>query len=230
MYTSANPAVSARMSHALFRNMLDLLPMAAYVCDPQGLITYFNARVVEIWGRTPALNDEGDRYCGSYGVFSMEGVPIAPTESCMALAIKHRREYHGQAILVERPDGSRVPMLAYATALLDERGEVMAGITMLVDIDERDRWDRLLRRDGVSHSLSTLADGLRAELAVTRHTLDLLERTLAQSGEGPESLDIQLMRAGMREMSSLLEMLERPVQSPPAPPLRYAGRTAFTAE
>lgn len=211
MSPTVNASVSSRASRELFRNMLDLLPMAAYVCDPDGLITYFNAKVVEVWGRTPALNDEADRYCGSYRVFSMDGVAIAPTDSWMALAMRQRREYHAQAILVERPDGSRVPMLAYATALLDGTGEVMAGITMLVDVNERDHWDRLLRSAGVSHSLSIFADGLRAELAVTRHTLDLLDRTLAQAGDGPESLDIQVMRSGMREMSCLLEMLERPV-------------------
>lgn len=226
MSAPASPAVSSRATRELFRNMLDLLPMAAYVCDPQGLITYFNAKVVEVWGRTPSLNDEGDRYCGSYRVFSMDGVPIAPTESWMALAMKQRREYHGKAMLVERPDGSRVPMLAYATALLDGNGEVVAGITMLVDVNERDHWDQLLRSAGVSHGLSRLADGLHAELAVTRHTLDLLERTLAQAGDGQESLDIQLMRTAMREMSSLLEMLERPVRAPPSTPI---GTPRFVA-
>lgn len=199
--------------------MLDLLPMAAYVCDPDGLITYFNAKVVQIWGRHPALNDASDRFCGAYSVFSADGALIAPTQSPMALAMRHRSECHGHEILVERPDGSRLRMLAYATALLDENGEVVAGITMLVDLNERDRWDRLLRNVSANHEVAMLADGLRAELAVTSHTLELLERTIVESGSAWHPLDIQLMRKGLREMRSLLDdLLARSRQSDPADP------------
>jgi two-component system sensor kinase FixL len=45
-----------------FRRLLDKLPAAAYTCDAEGLITYFNKRAVETWGREPTLNDPVDRY------------------------------------------------------------------------------------------------------------------------------------------------------------------------
>lgn len=45
-----------------FRRLLDRLPAAAYTCDTDGLITYFNQRAVELWGREPKLNDPVDRY------------------------------------------------------------------------------------------------------------------------------------------------------------------------
>jgi len=45
-----------------FRRLLDVLPAAAYTCDTEGLITYFNQRAVEIWGREPKVNDPIDRY------------------------------------------------------------------------------------------------------------------------------------------------------------------------
>ena len=45
-----------------FRRLLEKLPAAAYTCDPEGLITYFNRRAVELWGREPKLNDPVDRY------------------------------------------------------------------------------------------------------------------------------------------------------------------------
>lgn len=49
--------------------MLDNLPAAAYTCDAEGLITYFNAEAVRVWGREPALNDPVDRFCGSFKLF-----------------------------------------------------------------------------------------------------------------------------------------------------------------
>ena len=45
-----------------FRRLLDKLPAAAYTCDAEGLITYFNERAVELWGREAKLNDPVDRY------------------------------------------------------------------------------------------------------------------------------------------------------------------------
>ena len=45
-----------------FRRLLDKLPAAAYTCDAEGLITYFNEQAVQLWGREPKLNDPIDRY------------------------------------------------------------------------------------------------------------------------------------------------------------------------
>ena len=45
-----------------FRRLLEKLPAGAYTCDVDGLITYFNQRAVELWGREPRLNDPVDRF------------------------------------------------------------------------------------------------------------------------------------------------------------------------
>jgi two-component system sensor kinase FixL len=45
-----------------FRRLLDKLPVGAYTCDPDGLITYYNRQAVELWGRPPKLSDPMDRY------------------------------------------------------------------------------------------------------------------------------------------------------------------------
>jgi PAS domain-containing protein len=45
-----------------FRRLLDKLPVAAYTTDAEGLITYFNQRAAETWGREPRLNDPADRH------------------------------------------------------------------------------------------------------------------------------------------------------------------------
>jgi PAS domain-containing protein len=45
-----------------FRRLLEKLPAAAYTCDTEGLITYFNEHAAALWGREPLLNDPLDRY------------------------------------------------------------------------------------------------------------------------------------------------------------------------
>ena len=49
-------------SDLAFRLLVEKLPVAAYTCDAEGLITYFNQRAVEVWGREPKLHDPVDRY------------------------------------------------------------------------------------------------------------------------------------------------------------------------
>lgn len=45
-----------------FRRLLEVMPAAAYTCNADGLITDFNQRAAEVWGREPILNDPIDRY------------------------------------------------------------------------------------------------------------------------------------------------------------------------
>jgi PAS domain-containing protein len=45
-----------------FRRLLERLPAAAYTTDAGGLITFFNRRAAEAWGREPKLDDPLDRF------------------------------------------------------------------------------------------------------------------------------------------------------------------------
>jgi len=150
----------------LLHRALDRLPAGAYTCDASGLITWFNDHAVRVWGRAPALNDPTDRYCGSFRMFTANDEPIAHDECWMALAIRDRREYIAQEIVVERPDSTRVTALAYATPVLDEGGNVVSAINILVNITDRKRVEDLLRRANQDNDLyrATLADALREEL------------------------------------------------------------------
>jgi hypothetical protein len=70
-----------------FRGLLEVLPAGAYTCDAAGLITYFNAHAVELWGRAPKLNDPVDRFCGSFKLFSPAGSPISHDLCLLSLAL-----------------------------------------------------------------------------------------------------------------------------------------------
>jgi PAS domain-containing protein len=47
---------------SLFRRLLEVIPAAAYTTDAEGLITDFNRRAVQLWGREPRRNHPVDRY------------------------------------------------------------------------------------------------------------------------------------------------------------------------
>jgi len=128
-----------RDSEARFRILLEKLPAAAYTCDAEGLITYYNQRAVELWGRAPKLNDPEDRFCGSFKLYTADGKPILHDQCWMSLALQDNVEYNGCEIIIERPDGTRLPALAHANPIQDESGELIGAVNILVDISDRKR-------------------------------------------------------------------------------------------
>jgi two-component system sensor kinase FixL len=168
-----------------FHRLLDALPAGAYTCDADGLITYFNQHAVELWGRTPALNDSSDRFCGSFKLFAKDGTPIAHDQCWMALALRERKEYNGQEIIVERPDGVRATTLAHANPFIDSEGNLLGAVNVLVDISARKQAEEALREahdqlaekviartvelTELSHHLFQVAEAERAKLAGELH-------------------------------------------------------------
>jgi two-component system sensor kinase FixL len=127
------------------RHMLEKLPAGAYTCDAEGLITYFNHRAVEVWGRTPKLNEPEERFCGSFKLYSIDGTPMRHDQCWMALAIENDEEYVGREVIIERPDSSRVIGLAHASPMRDEAGKLIGAVNVVMDITERKKNEEALR-------------------------------------------------------------------------------------
>jgi signal transduction histidine kinase len=170
----------------LYRGVLENLPAAAYLCDADGLITYFNRHAVRLWGRAPRLNDPVDRYCGSFKLFSAEGDPIPHDECWMALAIRDNREYSGEEIMIERPNGERLTALANANPIRDDFGNVLGAVNVLVNISERKKSEETLKDADRAKNvfLATLAHELRNPLAPIRNAVEILN---VKSQPNPET-------------------------------------------
>jgi PAS domain S-box-containing protein len=175
-----------------FRRLLEKLPAGAYTCDPEGFITYFNQRAVELWGRAPKLNDPEDRFCGSFKLFSPDGSPIRHDQCWMALALHKNREYNGQEIVIERPDGRRITVLAHANPIHDESGAPLGAVNVLVDISDRKRAEEALREADRSKDvfLATLAHELRNPLAPIRNAVQILHLQGSRSRESRWALEV----------------------------------------
>jgi PAS domain S-box-containing protein len=140
--TSRQPgqvALPPASSELEFRRLLDRLPAGAYTCDAGGLITYFNEQAKVLWGRAPKLNDAIDRYCGSFKLYAADGTPIKHDACWMAKALQTGEEFNGQEIIVERPDGTRLNVLAHANPIRDPAGQIVGAVNVLVDVSDRKR-------------------------------------------------------------------------------------------
>jgi PAS domain S-box-containing protein len=118
--------------HWRFRDLLDALPAAIYTTDAAGLITFFNQAAVEFSGRTPEIGS--DQWCVTWRLYWPDGRPMAHDECPMARALKEDRPIRGGEAIAERPDGTRVPFMAYPTPLHDASGRLVGAVNMLVDV------------------------------------------------------------------------------------------------
>jgi len=134
------PAAAAELNSGKindFFTLIDALPVAAYSCDAAGLITHFNNAAVQLWGKTPKLNNPEDRFCGSFRLFSIDGVPIQHDACWMALALQTKQGFNRKEIIIERPDGERRQALAHANPIHDRHGVVIGAVNILIDVTEQ---------------------------------------------------------------------------------------------
>jgi PAS domain S-box-containing protein len=165
-----------RRSEAKFRRLLENLPAAAYTCDAEGLITYYNPHAVQLWGRAPKLNDPEERFCGSFNLFSTEGVPIAHNQCLMAMALREEKEYNGHEIVIERPDGSHLTALAHINPIHDDFGNLVGAVNVLIDISDRKRAEKereeLLKREKEARAEAQAANRSKDEfISLVSHEL-----------------------------------------------------------
>ena len=114
--------------------LLQALPAAVYTTDAGGRITFYNDAAVALWGCRPELGKS--EWCGSWRLYWPDGRPMPHGECPMAIALKEKRPIRGAEALAERPDGTRIPFLAYPTPLFDDTGSLAGAVNTLIDISE----------------------------------------------------------------------------------------------
>ena len=123
-----------RSGEQRYRQLLELVPAAIYTCAaPSGVITFFNGHAARLWGRTPALNDTEDRFCGSFRLWKPDGAPLPHAQTPMALAMRDGESFRNQDVVIERPDGSRISVLVNIDPMRDDAGAIVGAINVFVD-------------------------------------------------------------------------------------------------
>jgi PAS domain S-box-containing protein len=169
--------------------LLEALPVAVYVTDAKGRITFFNDAAATLWGCRPELGK--DEFCGSWKLYWPDGTPLSHDECPMAIALKQKEAVRGPEAVAERPDGTRIPFIPYPTPLFDSSGTMVGAVNMLVDISERKRAEVTLARH-------------RDEQAALYQFTDSLFRASSLSGVFDAALDAIRRGLGCQRASILL--------------------------
>ncbi len=123
--------------------VLKLLPVAIYLTDAEGRITFYNDAAADLWGWRPPL---GTEWCGSYRLFRVDGSPLPLAQCPMALALREQRAVVGEEAILERPDGTRIPVLPHPKPIFDASGELTGAVNMMVDVSRQKREEHLEQR------------------------------------------------------------------------------------
>jgi PAS domain S-box-containing protein len=128
-------ALIASGNGSIFREIIEVLPVALYITDARGQITYFNPATVKLTGSVPELGTT--QWCITKRVFTPDGRLLPPDQCLAAMSSASGDVVRDLEYVAERPDGTRFWFTPRSAALRDTHGQVMGGVTLLLDITER---------------------------------------------------------------------------------------------
>ena len=120
------------------RAVIDQSRVGVYSCDATGVITYYNTRAAELWGRTPAVGDTDERFCGSHMLYRVDG-SFMPHDQCPMADVLNGKAagVFDAEVHVERPDGSRVVVVVNIAPMIDDSRKIVGAINSFYDATDR---------------------------------------------------------------------------------------------
>jgi PAS domain S-box-containing protein len=163
---------------------LEHLPLAACVCDRAGAIVQYNRRAAELWRCEP---QRGENYCSAVRLVDAASRAFNPQTVPISRVLRHGVPEHNRELVLERADGSRVPVLSNAAPLLDEQGRVIGVFELLQDISDRKRSEearRVAERMAASARLAnSVVRQMHPPLSCMSKLLDALRQDATLSAE-----------------------------------------------
>jgi PAS domain S-box-containing protein len=125
-----SPAELARRDHDPWA-MIDVFPLASFICGPEGALLRYNKRAEELWGIAP---ERGHLYGGSHRLYTPDGIMIPYEERPVARVLRTGVGIRDLELIIERRDGSRVRVLANIQPLFDDDNRIVGAVNCMQDI------------------------------------------------------------------------------------------------
>ena len=124
-----------RQSEEAYRSLFASAPMAVFACDRNAVLQQYNRRAAEIWGREPERGVE--KHCGSSKLWLSDGTLLPHAHSPIVEVLRTGTDVQNVEVAIERPDGSRVPVLVNFAPMKNAQGEVIGAIAAFADITDK---------------------------------------------------------------------------------------------
>jgi PAS domain S-box-containing protein len=124
---------------------LDAIPTGLCVCTAEGALIRYNRRAVELWGRAPRLGDPNEQRGSGFRRYQADGAPLPFTATPVAKVLRSGRPIVGAEVVIEQPDGTRVPVLVNVAPLKSRSGRPQGAVCSFQALTERKRIEEALR-------------------------------------------------------------------------------------
>ena len=162
--------------------VMDALPVGVAIVDAQGGNVRSNRAYDDIWrGPRPTARSVADY--AAYKAWWMDtGRPVEPEEWASARAVRSGETVVGQAMQIERFDGTRAFVLNSAAPVFDAAGAIVGSAVAIQDITGRVESDRALAAsEAALQTANEQLHSVNAELRSRNETLE--ERVLARTAD-----------------------------------------------
>jgi len=129
----------------LDQSALDAIPTGLCVCTAEGALIRYNRRAVELWGRAPRLGDPNEQRGSGFRRYRADGAPLPFTATPVAKVLRSGRPIVGAEVVIEQPDGTRVPVLMNVAPLKSRSGRPQGAVCSFQALTERKRIEEALR-------------------------------------------------------------------------------------
>jgi PAS domain S-box-containing protein len=159
------------------RAILDVLPVAVFMCDAAGKLIQTNPAADQIWGANVPLVDL-QQYREYKGRRPGSGHLLESSEWALARAVLLGATTLGEEVEIEAFDGTRKTILNSALPVRGPKGEILGGVGVNVDITERKQAEKALIRSeklaSVGRMAATIAHEVNNPLAGATNALYLV--------------------------------------------------------
>jgi len=118
-------------------SILELLPIATFICDAKGTILQYNRHAVAVWGGVPAPGQTHEQFRQNIRFLELDGTPVA--RSLVAEVLATGTPVRDVERIVEHADGSRLIVSLNIDPLRNAKGEIVGAVNCFLDITERKR-------------------------------------------------------------------------------------------
>lgn len=114
---------------------LKILPVACFMTDDAGFLTFFNDAAAQLWGDRPDLGRVA--WQDACRLIHPDGHKASPDDGPIARVLETGQSLRRAEAMLERADGGRVAILLYVAPICDGGDRVSGTLALLVDVIDR---------------------------------------------------------------------------------------------
>jgi len=139
------------------QSILDSLPLAIFLSDPDGNVVFTNPAVKRIWGIDERVTR--DQYGQYQGRWLDSGKPVEPGQWALARALETHQPFVNEPFEIEVSGAGRKILHNFAIPIFGEQGQFIGVVVVTEDVTERTVAQSLVRtaKDAAEQAASELA-------------------------------------------------------------------------